>query len=42
MRNSKADLLIVPIDLEQIINIIETSDDFTEELQTLYVDATTK
>lgn len=27
MRNSKADLLIVPIDLGQIINIIETSDD---------------
>ena len=42
MRNSKADLLIVPIDLGQIINIIETSDDFTEELQTLYVDATTR
>lgn len=42
MRNSKADLLIVPIDLKQVISIIETQNNFTEELQKLYVDATTK
>lgn len=42
MRNSKTDLLIIPIDLKQIISIIDTQNNFTEELQKLYVEATTK
>lgn len=42
LRNSKADLLIVPIDLKQIVEIIENQKNFTAELQKLYVDATTK
>lgn len=42
LRNSKADLLIVPIDLKQIVEIIENQKNFTAELQKLYVDAITK
>jgi len=42
LRNSKADLLIVPIDLKQLIDIIEARKDYTNELQKLYVHATTK
>jgi 5S rRNA maturation endonuclease (ribonuclease M5) len=42
LRNSKDDLLIVPIDLKQIINILENHGDHSKELQNLYVAATTK
>jgi len=42
LRNSKADLLIVPIDLKQLVDIIETQKDYSTELQKLYVQATTK
>ncbi|MDC2215919.1 conserved hypothetical protein [uncultured Dysgonomonas sp.] len=42
LRNSKADLLIVPIDLNQIVEIIENQKNYTGELQKLYVEATTK
>lgn len=42
LRNSKADLLIVPIDLKHLIEIIEKQLNYADELQKLYVDATTK
>jgi hypothetical protein len=40
LRNSKADLLIVPIDLQHMIYMIEKQLNYTEELQKLYVQAT--
>lgn len=42
LRNSKEDLLIVPVDLKQLIDIIENQGDYSKELQNLYVNATTK
>lgn len=42
LRNSKADLLIVPIDLKHLIEIIEKQLNYADELQKLYVDAITK
>jgi hypothetical protein len=42
LRNSKADLLIVPIDLKQLIDLIEKQKDYSIELQNFYVLATTK
>lgn len=42
LRNSKADLLIVPVDLKQLIEIIENQKNYSDELQKLYVQATTK
>ena len=41
LRNTKSNLLIIPIELKTIIEIIERQKDFTEELQRLYVAATT-
>jgi hypothetical protein len=40
--NSKADLLIVPVDLRQLLDIIESHKNYLEELKKLYVQATTK
>ncbi|WP_338869873.1 restriction endonuclease [Spirosoma sp. SC4-14] len=42
LRNSKADLLIVPLDLKQLIEIIEKQLNYSEELQKFYIQATTK
>jgi hypothetical protein len=42
LRNSKADLLIVPIYLEHLLEMIEKQLDYTNELQKLYVQATTQ
>jgi len=42
LRNSKADLLIVPIVLEHLIEMIEKQLNYTDELQKLYVQATTQ
>lgn len=42
LRNSKADLLIIPVELKQLIDIIEKKLNYTDELQKLYVQATTK
>ncbi len=42
LRNSKTDLLIVPVDLKQLIEIIESQKNYSEELQNLYVQATMK
>ncbi len=42
LRNSKEDLLIVPVDLRKFIEIIETHKNYSEELQKLCVEATTK
>jgi hypothetical protein len=42
LRNSKTDLLVVPIELKQLIDIIEKQKDYSNELQNFYVQATTK
>lgn len=42
IRNSDKDLLIIPIELKQIIEIIEKQKDFQKEIEGLYVKATTK
>ncbi len=42
LRNSKADLLIVPVDLKHLIDMIEKQFNYSDELQNLYVQATTK
>jgi hypothetical protein len=42
LRNSKDDILIIPIDLKQLIEVVDKSLDLTEELEKLYVEATTK
>lgn len=41
LRNTKSNLLIIPVELKTIVEIIEQQKDFTEELQRLYVAATT-
>ena len=42
LRNTKSDLLIIPIELNTIVEIIKQQKDFTEALQKLYIDATTR
>lgn len=42
LRNSKTDLLIVPVDLKHLIEMIEKQLNYADELQKLYVQATTK
>lgn len=42
LRNSKADLLIVPIELRHLIEMIEKQLNYTDELQKLYINATTE
>jgi len=41
LRNSKADLLIVPVDLKHLIEMIEKQLNYADELQKLYVQAST-